>query len=62
VRFTRNGEKVWEGKPIGLKRFKDDVKEAIESQECGISLDPSSGVAVGDVFEVLIQQEVAQKL
>ena len=62
VRFTRNGEKVWEGKPLGLKRFKDDVREAIESQECGISLDPSCGVKEGDVFEVLIQQEVAQKL
>jgi translation initiation factor IF-2 len=62
VRFSRNGEKVWEGKPIGLKRFKDDVKEAIESQECGISLDPACGVEVGDTFEVLVQQEVAQKL
>ncbi|HTB21513.1 MAG TPA: translation initiation factor IF-2 [bacterium] len=62
LRFTRGGEKVWEGKPIGLKRFKDDAREVLETQECGISLDPSCDIKEGDLWEALIQQEVAQKL
>jgi translation initiation factor IF-2 len=62
LRFMRGAEKVWEGKAIGLKRFKDDAREVIESQECGISLDPSCGIKEGDTWEAIIQQEVAQKL
>ena len=62
LRFMRGEEKVWEGKPLGLKRFKDDAKEVVEGNECGISLDPASGVQPGDLFEVLVQEEVAQKL
>jgi translation initiation factor IF-2 len=62
LKFFRNGELIWEGKPLGLKRFKDDVKEVLESQECGISLDPASGVKEGDTWEAFVQQEVAQKL
>jgi translation initiation factor IF-2 len=62
LRFTRAGEKVWEGKPIGLKRFKDDAREVLETQECGISLDPACDVKEGDTWEALVQQEVAQKL
>ena len=62
LKFFRDGEKVWEGKATGLKRFKDDAREVIESQECGISLDPSSGIKEGDTWEAFVQQEVAQKL
>jgi translation initiation factor IF-2 len=62
LKFFREGEKVWEGKATGLKRFKDDAREVIESQECGISLDPSSGIKEGDTWEAFVQQEVAQKL
>jgi translation initiation factor IF-2 len=62
LRFMRGSEKVWEGKAIGLKRFKDDAREVLETQECGISLDPASGVKEGDTWEALVQQEVAQKL
>jgi translation initiation factor IF-2 len=62
LKFFRDGELVWEGKSIGLKRFKDDAKEVIESQECGISLDPACGVKEGDTWEAFVTQEVAQKL
>ena len=62
LKFSRDGAIVWEGKPVGLKRFKDDAKEVLESQECGISLDPSCGVKEGDTWEAFMTQEVAQKL
>jgi translation initiation factor IF-2 len=62
LKFSRDGEVVWEGKPVGLKRFKDDAKEVLESQECGIALDPSCGVKEGDTWEAFMTQEVAQKL
>jgi translation initiation factor IF-2 len=62
IKVSRGEELVWEGKPLGLKRFKDDAKEVVEGQDCGISLDPACGVKEGDTWEAFITQEVAQKL
>ncbi len=62
LRFSREGEKVWEGKALGLKRFKDDAREVVEGQECGIALDASCGIKEGDTFEAIGREEVAQKL
>jgi translation initiation factor IF-2 len=62
IRLFRGTEQIWEGKINSLKRFKDDVKEVTESMECGIGIDPAVKAEVGDVFEVLVQEEVAQKL
>jgi translation initiation factor IF-2 len=62
IRISRAEEKIWEGKISSLKRFKDDAREVAEGTECGVGLDPSAKVEVGDVFEILTQEEVAQKI
>jgi len=62
IRLFRGEEKIWEGKINSLKRFKDDAKEVVEGTECGVGIDPTVKAEVGDVFEVLVQEEVAQKL
>jgi translation initiation factor IF-2 len=62
VRIFHGEEKLWEGKILSLKRFKDDAREVIEGMECGIGLDPSIKIEQGDRFEVLVQEEIAQKL
>ena len=62
VKLMRGDEQLFKGKIASLKRFKDDAREVLETQECGISLDPASGVKEGDTWEALVQQEVAQKL
>jgi len=62
IRIFRGEEKIWEGKINSLKRFKDDAKEVTEGMECGVGIDPTVKAEVGDTFEVLALEEVAQKL
>ena len=44
---------------MGLKRFKDDVREVQTGYECGINLDWDE-VAVGDIIEASEMVEVEQ--
>ncbi|WAC08616.1 MAG: translation initiation factor IF-2 [Thermodesulfobacteriota bacterium] len=62
ARVFRNGTAIYEGKIVSLKRFKDDVKEALTGFECGIQLENFNDVQSGDTIEAFIVEEVAQKL
>jgi translation initiation factor IF-2 len=61
LRVTRNGRVVGEGQVTSLKRFKDDAREVIQGQECGIGVG-SLDVQVGDVLELYTTEEVARTL
>lgn len=54
----RDGKVVHEGKLVGLKRFKEDVKDVVEGFECGISIDGYSDIQLGDRLEFSVQIEV----
>lgn len=56
---TRGKQVVYEGKIVGLKRFKDDVREVQQGFECGINLD-WDGVEIGDIIEASEMVEVEQ--
>src|SRR5690606_8217281 len=62
ARLIRAGDKIWEGKVSGLKRFKEDVKEVKEGFECGISLENMNEIHVGDIIEVFEMEEIKQSL
>jgi translation initiation factor IF-2 len=62
ARLMREGEKVWEGKVAGLKRFKEDVREVKEGFECGISLLDMEEIHVGDVIVVFEVEHIKQSL
>ena len=62
AKLIRNKEVVYEGKVIGLKRFKDDVREVAEGVECGISLERHNDVREGDLIEVYTIEKVARRL
>ncbi|MFH1858357.1 MAG: translation initiation factor IF-2, partial [Candidatus Omnitrophota bacterium] len=62
IRVVRNKETVFEGKLAALKRFKDDVKEVTEGQECGISIEGFKDFQAGDWIEFYQVEKVAQKL
>jgi translation initiation factor IF-2 len=53
---------VHEGKIASLRRFKDDVREVLSGQECGIGLVNYNDIHQGDVLEVYELEEVAPKL
>lgn len=59
VRLIRNGIVVYEGQIVGLRRFKDEVKEVAQSFECGITLDKFRDIKEGDEIEAYDMVEVA---
>jgi translation initiation factor IF-2 len=61
LRVVRNGRVTGEGQVSSLKRFKDDAREVIQGQECGIGVG-NLEVQVGDVLELYTTEEVARTL
>jgi translation initiation factor IF-2 len=51
VRLNRGRDQVWEGRISSLKHFKEDVREMIAGQECGIGLEHYEAFEPGDVVE-----------
>jgi len=62
MRVVRGRERVFEGKIASLKRVKDDAREVQEGVECGILIEGSPGIQVGDLLEAWELKKVARKL
>jgi len=62
VRLIRDGTVVWQGRVGSLRRFKDDVNEVEEGQECGIVLEGFADVKEGDMLEFFRTKQVEQTL
>jgi translation initiation factor IF-2 len=62
VRLIREGTVIWTGKLGSLRRFKDNVQEVEEGQECGIVLDGYADVKEEDVLELFRTKQVEQTL
>ena len=60
IRVVRDGVVVMEDHITSLRRFKDDVKEVPAGYECGIGLEKSTDIQVGDILEAFIMEEVAR--
>ena len=62
VRLIRDNVVIHEGKLSQLKRFKDDVKEVVAGQECGMSFENYQDMRVGDVIECYRVETVQRSL
>jgi len=62
MRLVREGTVIWDGKVGSLRRFKDNVQEVEEGQECGIVLEGYADVKEGDVLEFYETKQVEQTL
>jgi translation initiation factor IF-2 len=62
VRLIREGTVIWDGKLGSLRRFKDNVQEVEEGQECGIVLEGYADIKDGDVLEFYKTKQVEQTL
>ena len=62
VRLLRDSAVLYDGKIFSLKRFKDDVKEVLPGQECGIAIENYKDVKVGDVIECYELEEIKPTL
>ncbi len=62
VRIIRDGIVVYTGKLASLKRFKDDVKEVVSGQDCGLNIEGFNDIKVGDIIEAYEIIEIKRKL
>ncbi|WP_333826096.1 translation initiation factor IF-2 [Pinisolibacter sp.] len=62
VRLIRDNVVIHEGKLSQLKRFKDDAKEVVVGQECGMSFEAYQDMRAGDVIECYRVEEIARSL
>ena len=62
VRLIRDGIVVYTGEIGSLKRFKDDVKEVVTGQDCGLNIVNFNDIKVGDFIEAYKETEVKKKL
>jgi len=62
VRLLRDNVVVFKGKVGSLRRFKDDVSEVRNGQECGIGIAGYGDVKVGDVIEGFVTERIAQEV
>ena len=62
VRLLRDGVVVYTGKISSLKRFKDDAKEVVKGNECGVGLENFNDVKIGDIIEAFETVEEAATL
>jgi translation initiation factor IF-2 len=53
---------IHEGTLKTLKRFKDEVKEVISGQECGMAFERYEDIRPGDVIEIFEREEVVRSL
>jgi len=59
VRLLRDNVVVYKGKVSSLRRFKEDVSEVRNGQECGIAIAGYGDVKIGDVIEAFVTERIA---
>ena len=62
VRLIRDNVVIHEGRLSQLKRFKDDAREVVAGQECGMSFENYQDMRVGDVIECYRVETVQRTL
>jgi translation initiation factor IF-2 len=62
VRVVRDRKVLFTGKLSSLKRFKDDVREVIAGNECGINIEGYPDVAAGDNLDIFEIETIRPKL
>jgi len=57
----RGGDVVAVGRLLGLQAGKEDVREVVEGQECGMKMSGIEGLAVGDTLR-FVKEEKRKKV
>ncbi|MBS7705967.1 translation initiation factor IF-2 [Chelatococcus asaccharovorans] len=62
VRLIRDSVVIHEGKLSQLKRFKDDAREVVAGQECGMAFENYQDMRAGDLIECYRVEEIKRTL
>jgi translation initiation factor IF-2 len=62
ARLLRDNVVIYDGRISSLKRFKDDMKDCAQGNECGIGIENFNDVKPGDIIESYEIEEVQPRL
>ena len=62
IRLIRDGIVKYQGELGSLKRYKDDAKEVVMGQDCGLNIDGYNDIMVGDIIEAYEEIEIKKTL
>ena len=62
IRLIRDGIVKYAGELGSLKRYKDDAKEVVMGQECGLNIEGYNDIQVGDIIEAYEEIEIKKTL
>ncbi len=62
IRLIRDGIVKYQGALGSLKRFKDDAKEVVSGQDCGLNIEGYNDIMVGDIIEAYEEIEIKKTL
>ena len=62
IRLIRDGIVIYSGELGSLKRFKDDAKEVVAGQDCGLNIANFNDIQVGDIIEAYEETEIKKTL
>ncbi|MDF2439309.1 MAG: translation initiation factor [Abditibacteriota bacterium] len=62
LRVWRKGNKIYDGKLDNLRHVKQDVKEQVAGQECGVSTDRFNDFQIGDILQSIIMEPVKRNI
>ena len=62
IRLIRDGIVIYSGELGSLKRFKDDAKEVVSGQDCGLNITNFNDIQVGDIIEAYEETEIKKTL
>lgn len=57
ARVRRQGQVIYEGSVASLRHFKDEAREVVTGQECGLGLEDFADFAEGDTIETFRREE-----
>ncbi len=62
IRLIRDGIVIYSGELGSLRRFKDDAKEVVAGQDCGLNILNFNDIQVNDVIEAYEETEIKKTL
>ncbi|HOV21966.1 MAG TPA: translation initiation factor IF-2 [bacterium] len=62
AKVVRDGQIIYEGSLVSLKRFKESVREVPKNTECGIIVSDFTNFKEGDIIQSYIEEEVPKNL
>ena len=62
IRLIRDGIVKYQGELGSLKRYKDEAKEVVMGQDCGLNIEGYNDIMVGDIIEAYEEIEIKKTL